>query len=81
MVIGKNLVEILKSSVRNEPLIWFIFELLLLIFPFLYVPGTVSKEHGIPYRTALMNLRIWMFGDRALARRLRLAHENREDHK
>lgn len=81
MAIGENLVEILKSSVRNDPLIWCILGPVLLIVPFLYFPWVVSREHGISYRTALMNLYVWLFRDRTEARLLRLAHEEREDNK
>ena len=81
VAIGENLVEILKSSVRNDPLISFILGLLILIAPFLWAPWVVSREHNISYRTAMMNLWVWLFRDRTEARLLRLAHEERDDNK
>ena len=81
MGLGGDLVAILKASLRNEPLIWSMFGFMFLIAPFLYVPWVVSREHKISYRTALMNLWIWLFRDRTEARLLRLVHEEREDNK
>ena len=62
-----------------SPFLSFIVGVLVLVFPFLYFPWVVSREHGISYRTALMNLYVWLFRDRTEARLLRLAHEERED--
>lgn len=71
----------LKIWAMENPLFSFLVGILVLVFPFLYFPWVVSREHNIPYWTALMNLRIWLFDDRTKARLLRLAHKKREDNK
>lgn len=58
----------LEIWVRENPLISSLLGILVLVFPFLYFPLVVSREHNIPYWTALMNLRIWLFRDRTEAR-------------
>ncbi len=64
-----------------EPWVSVLMGVGLLVFPFLFFPYLVSREHGISYRTALMNFWVWMFRDRTEARLLRLAHEEREDNR
>jgi len=71
----------LEIWARENPLFSTLLGVLVLVFPFLYFPWVVSREHKISYWTALMNLRIWLSGDRMKARLLRLAHEEREDNK
>ncbi len=71
----------LKIWAMEHPLASTLVGVLVLIFPFLYFPWVVSREHKISYWTALMNLKIWLFRDRTEARLLRLAHRRKEDNK
>ena len=81
MGIWGEFTEVLNFWAMKHPLIWFVFGILVIVFPFLYAPWLVSREHKISYWTALMNLRIWLFRDRTEARLLRLAHRRKEDNK
>jgi len=71
----------LRIWAMKYPIASSLLGVLVLIFPFLYFPWVVSREHKISYWTALMNLRVWLFRDRNEARLLRLTHEEREDNK
>ena len=71
----------LKILAVEHPILISLLGVLVLIFPLLYVPWVVSRDHKISYRTALMNLGVWLFRDRTEARLLRLVHEEKEDNK
>lgn len=71
----------LEIWARENPLFSSLLGALVLVFPFLYFPWVVSREHKISYWTALMNLRVWLFDDMEKARMLRLAHREKEDNK
>ena len=71
----------LRTWAMRYPIASSILGVLVLVFPFFYFPWMVSREHKIPYWTALMNLRIWLFRDRTEARLLRLAHKRKENNK
>ena len=75
------MMNFLEDWAMKNPIISFLLGILVLVFPFLYFPWMVSREHNISYWTALMNLRVWLFRDRTEARLLRLAHKKREDNK
>ena len=72
---------ILRDWVMKYPLISFLLGILVLFLPYLYFPWVISRRHKISYSTALMNMWVWISRDRAEARLLRLAHEEKEDNK
>jgi len=73
--------DILRTWAMAHPLISSLLGILVIISTFLYFPWVVSREHKISYRTAIMNMWIWIFRDRTEARLLRLAHEEKGDNK
>ena len=76
-----NILQLLRAWTINHPLASLLISLMGLVFPFLYFPWVVSREHKIPYRTALMNLLVWAFRDKNEARMLKLAHKKKEENK